>query len=468
MKKDSNRKKVTFIFPRFEYPSGDFSIGLAYIAGHVRESIPDIDISMIDTSFHPNMEFVKKMLASKGPDIVGIYADTISLKRALVVAKIAKSMNMNVIFGGPHVTVMPETVISSEYVDAICLGEGEITFKEYIEEFYNKKNFSKVKGIWFKKGKKIVRNAPRDPIPDIDALAFPAYDLFDIENYITRFVQLDSYNPNLRGVSIIVTRGCPFDCTYCQPTLKKIFGKKVRIRSPQKVIEELKMLKKNYRINAFYFQDDTLTVFKKWVSEFCELMRKEKMNLIWGCNTRADTVSYAQLKDMKRAGMVKVKMGIESITDRVRNGIYKKNVSRKQIEDVIRWCRKLKIQTTGFFMFGAPTETKKEIWNTIRFAARSGLVEANFSITTPLPQTHLFDYVKEHGWELPKDFSDFDYYKVKRPKMSRNEIDPKELDRVKKIAYFYFYLHPNRIFTTLKSVWGMQGIRKAMLKLKRV
>lgn len=461
-------KKLTFVFPRFEYPSGDFSIGIAYIAGYLRDKIKDITLSLIDTSFHPSMGYVKKMLKKHDPDIVAVYADTISLKRALQVAKLAKVMGKNVIFGGPHTTVMPETVISSRYVDAVCIGEGELTFEEYVREFYKNKNFRKVKGIWFKKDGKIIKNPARKPIDDLDKLSFPAYDFFDMERYITRFVQLDSISPNLRGVSIIISRGCPFQCTYCQPTLNKIFGKKFRLRSPKKVIEEIKQLKEKYNIQAFYFQDDTFTAIKKWVHEFCTLLKKENLNLIWGCNTRADTVDFETLKLMRSAGLVKIKVGIESISPRIRNGIYKKNVSNKQIKDVIRWCKKLKIQTTGFFMFGAPTETKKEMWRTLRFAASSYLTEANFSITTPLPQTYLYDMVLKKGGVIPKSFSNFDYYKAKRPKMTEKDVDPEWIERFKTFAYLYFYLHPNRLLTTMRSVWGIQGIRKAMLKLRRI
>lgn len=463
------KKKLTFIFPRFEYPSGDFSIGIAYIAGYLREKIKDIELSLIDTSFHPNMKYVQAKLKEDNPDIVAIYADTISLKRALQVAKMAKIMGKNVIFGGPHPTVMPETVISSKYVDAVCIGEGELTFEDYVKEFYKKKtNFSRVNGIWFKKNGKVIKNKERKHIDDIDKLAFPAYDFFDMEKYITRFVQLDSINPNLRGVSIIISRGCPFQCTYCQPTLNRIFGKKFRLRSPEKVVEEIKRLKRDYNINAFYFQDDTFTAMKKWVHKFCSLLKKERLGLIWGCNTRADTVDFETLKIMKSAGLVKIKVGIEAISPRIRNGIYKKNVSNKQIKDVINWCHKLKIQTTGFFMFGAPTETKKEMWKTLNFAANSHLTEANFSITNPLPQTYLYDMVKEKGGCVPTDFAKFDYYKAKRGKMTSKDVDPRWIERFKTVAYLYFYLHPNRLFVTLRSVWGVQGVKKAMLKLRRI
>jgi radical SAM superfamily enzyme YgiQ (UPF0313 family) len=211
-----------------------------------------------------------------------------------------------------------------------------------------------------------------------------------------------------------------------------------------------------------------LTAFKKWIKEFCDLYKKENLDLLWACNTRADTVDFDTLKMMKEAGCVKIKVGIESITDRIRNGIYKKNITYNQIKNLIESCSKLKIQVAGFFMLGAPTETQKEVMDTIRFAARSKLTEANFSITTPLPETGLYNFVKDHGWSLPNDFNMFDYYQVKRPKMSKSEISIEKLKIYKKFANFYFYLHPNRIFTTMHSILSIKGFKKLFLKLRRL
>lgn len=463
-------KRVVLVFPRFCYPSGDFSIGLAYIAGCLKANMPDLKLSILDTSFNPCLEYVEEYLEVRKPDIVGIFCDTLMFKDALNIAQIAKKFSANVIFGGPHPTILPDSCFEHEFIDAVCIGEGELTMLDYVNEFYGNKDFTKVKGVWFRMGSAIIKNLSRIPIEDLDKLPFPAYELFDMESYVNKFVQLDSYSPNLRGVSIIVSRGCPFLCAYCQPTLKKIFGARMRIRSPQKTLEEIKRLKEKYRINAVYFQDDTLTIFKEWMKEFCDLMVKEQnqgLNIIWACNTRADTIDFETLAMMKEAGLVKIKVGIESITDRIRNNIYKKNVTREQIDKLVEDCKKLGIQLTGFFMLGAPTETEKEVKDTIKFAARSSLIEANFSITTPLPETFLHDFVKEHNWQLPSKFEEYDYYKTTRPRMDSNEIDPKKLERLKRFAYLYFYLHPNRVLNTAKATFGVKGVKKALLKLKR-
>lgn len=462
------KKKVALIFPRFKYPSGDISLGLACLGSYIREKIKDINLSLLDTTFSPSWEKAEKFLKKEKPDIVGIYTGTIMFNDCVKVAKIAKKYGATVIAGGPHPTIMPDSVFKEKYFDAVCIGEGEETFEEYINTFYGNKEFENVKGIWFRKGKKVIKNQLREPITNLDSLPIPAYDLFDMKKYKENFLQLDTYDTNLKGISVVVSRGCPFNCSFCQPTLRKIFGKVFRMRSPEKVIEELKYLKDNYKINAFFFTDDTFTANKKWVHKFCSLMKKEKLGLLWGCNTRANTIDFEMMKLMKSAGLVKLKAGIESIVERIRNGIYNKGITEKQIKDLLKNAKKLKIQAAGYFMLGAPTETAGEVWKTINFAANSSLIEANFSIATPLPETGLYNYVLGKGWTLPTDFGSYDYYQVKRPQMSKEEVSIENLVLLKKLANIYFYLHPNRIMITLKSMWGFSGLRKLIQKLRRL
>jgi radical SAM superfamily enzyme YgiQ (UPF0313 family) len=456
-------EEVVLIYPRFAYPS-DYSIGLAHIASYLRESLP-FNVSICDTTFNPSLSYVHDFLKKKMPFVVGIYASTIMLTDALMVAQIAKGLGAKVILGGPHPTVMPESVIKERAVDAICIGEGEIAFKEFVEATSKKGDYEGIKGIWWKRGEDVIKNPGSVPISDLDSLPNPAIDLYNVERYIDSFFQLDSYNPSLRGLPFIAGRGCPFSCTYCQPTLNTIFGKKIRIRSPENVVSEIKLLIDRYKIDSFYFHDDTFTIFHKWLVRFCELLTKEGIKLPFALNTRADTTDRDQLLMLKETGMVKLKVGIESISDRVRNGIYKKKVSEVQIKNLLSWCKELKIQVAGFFMLGAPTESSREVWKTILFATTSCLLEANFSVATPLPKTSLYDMAKENGWRLPENPAEFDYYQVKRPKMAKGEIGITFLWISKKIANIIFYLAPHRFLITLKQILK---IKKFLMKLGRV
>ncbi|HNT35868.1 MAG TPA: radical SAM protein, partial [bacterium] len=279
---------VTLVMPRFKYAAGDFSLGLASIASYLKQSLKDVQVHAVDATFDPDMEHIAEQLRQHPADITGIFMDTLMYRDALAVARIAKKHSPFVIVGGPHPSILPETVISDDSVDAVCIGEGEQTFSELVSSRKEGKSLEGVKGLWFKSDGAVVKNERRMPIEDIDTLPLPDIEIFDVERYIANFIQLDSYSPNLRGMSVIVSRGCPFGCSYCQPVLDTIFGKRFRIRSPRKTVEDLKYLKQKYRLDGVYFQDDTLTVSRKWMAEFCALAVSERLDMVWACNTRAD------------------------------------------------------------------------------------------------------------------------------------------------------------------------------------
>jgi radical SAM superfamily enzyme YgiQ (UPF0313 family) len=458
-------KNVSLVFPRFKYPSGDIPYGIASLASYIRREL-NVKISIIDATFNPKMSYIESSLKQNKADIVGIYVNTIAFYDALKVAKIAKKLGSFVVVGGPHATILPETLINKEFIDAVVIGEGEITLKEIIQRIQSNKDLNGLKGIWHKDDNKIIKEDARPPIANLDNLPFPAWDLLDMRNYIKNWFQLDFVNPNLRGVNISGSRGCPFDCAFCQPTLRKIFGTKVRLRSPENVVEEIKTLKKLYKINAFWFLDDTLTGFRWWVENFCNILKDEKINLIWGCTTRANLIDEKLMKMMRNVGLRKISIGGESASQRVLDEIYNKGIKIEDVEKTARLAKKLGIIVQVFFMMGAPTETLREINKTIKFASSIPSEEATFSITTPLPCTHLYEYVKEHDFKLSENYEDFDYYSKKA--LLSNSLSSEKLKYLQKKAFIYFYLHPKRFTYLFKSLSSFKGINKLRLKLKRI
>lgn len=459
--------RVALIYPRFRYPSGDFSIGLASLGASLRERIAGVEVSLIDATFDPSLEHVRERLVAARPTVAAIYADTLMFEDAVGVARLCKGLGIPVIVGGPHPTILPEQCLAVDAIDAVGIGEGEETLCEYVACVGEGRDAGAVRGLWFKRDDAVVKNPPRPPAGDLDALPFPAVDLYDVERYIQAFVQLDSYRPGLRGMSIVASRGCPFRCGYCQPTLTLLFGPTVRMRSPGNVVAELLRLKERYRLDAFYFQDDTLTAFRGWLQEFCELMVRERVGMVWACNTRADTCAAELLPLLREAGCVKVKVGIESVTDRIRNGIYRKNVTMEQVDGLIRAAARAGIQTAGFFMLGAPTETVREMNDTIRYAVASDLVEANFSIATALPLTSLWETARREGWSLPETSRGYDYYRAARPSLVGGDASPRALERLRRKAVLQFYLHPKRVGKLAASLFSRAGATRLMVKLRR-
>jgi radical SAM superfamily enzyme YgiQ (UPF0313 family) len=454
--------KIALIFPRYKYVSGDVPLGLCYLAAYLKKNNKEVVIDFFDTTFHKDKTVLKDILSTKKYDLVGISSMSIMINDAFDIAKCIKEINSDtfVIFGGPHPTVLPAETIVNPYLDAICIGEGENTFEELIR---NKGNPEGIAGIWYKKGKEIIKNSPRGPIQDLDTVPFPALDLVDMEKYIAYWFQLDSVKKGLKGINIIASRGCPYNCSYCQPTLRKIFGKVVRKRSAKNIVAELKILKDKYKIDAFNLVDDTFVFNKQWVMEVCDLLLNAGLNLQWGCNSRANLVDEELFTKMKEAGLRKVFMGVESGSQRILDDIYQKGITLEQIKNSARILKKLKLKVQGYFMLGAPTETLQEVWSTIKLAVSLPIDEATFSVTTPLPGTNLWDKTKEH---IEKNVSEFDYYKTS-VYSKKITLPEKRINRLKRIAFLSFYLSPRRLPNTIKGFLSPAEFKKSLMKLKR-
>lgn len=450
--------RVCLVFPRFRYKSGDPPLGISSVAASLKNK--GIDVSILDATFDASFKDIENYFRMNKPDIVGIYSDTPMFNDAVKVANMAKNLNILTIAGGPHPTIMPETIMP--YVDIAVMGEGEETIIEVVN---NLKNLKKVKGICYKKNGKIIKNGIKEPLQDLDKISFSARELLNMENYINKWHYLDSVNPGLRGTNIVASRGCPFQCTYCQPTLKSIFGPRLKKRSPKNVIEEIKQLKKDYNLDAIFFHDDTLTADKKWVKEFCNLLKEEKLDIIWACNTRADTIDEELMKEMHSAGLRGMHIGVESGSQRILDEVYKKGINLNRVKEIVNTARKIGIHSLCFFMIGAPSETKEEINKTIKFACSLKCDEATFSITSPLPCTGLYDLVKKEGYSLSNNFSDFDYYSKRA--FHDPSLPYEKLRYYQKKALLLFYLHPYRWSYILKHITSIKGWKKMVIKLGR-
>lgn len=445
---------VCLVYPKFKYACGDPPLGILYIAAYLRQH--EIPVSVIDTTFNPSICFVRQKLFDLKPGIVGIYCDTMMYNDCLSIAALAKSVNANVIVGGPHAAVAPETLIMDRNVDSVCVGEAELAMLDYVSALQKGASLSSVDGIWHKSGNTVVKNRQRRLIQDLDSLPFPARDLIDFERHISNWYHF-SHVSGIRGTSILASRGCVFSCSYCQPTLDKIFGKGLRHRSPENVVQELLQLHKIYRINAFHLQDDTATVSDGWLFDFCRLMSRQ--NFVWSCNSRIDTLNEEKVIAMKKAGVREIYLGIESASDRILKEVYNKTVSIDP-KDAIKILKRHGLRTLGYFMLGAPTETYDEARSTINFAVKSDLDMATFSISTPFPGTYMHSAFVKTGCLY--DFSECDYYRSNKHNIS--QIPGRDLELLKRKAYLRFYLHPKRIRCTLSE---LRHLGKVLLKLKR-
>ena len=453
-------KDLLLIYPRTRYPSGDVPLGLLYLAASVRARLSLAPV-VFDFTFRedPFAELREHLLTNRYR-WVGISAMVTMAKDAREAARLVREMlpEAKIILGGPHPTTLPARCLTDDY-DFVAVGEGEETLVELI----SRGSGDGVAGVWFREGNVWHENQPRLPIADLDVLPFPAFDLVDMARYRKFWFQLDTTGRPIEGTSIFATRGCPYQCSFCQPTLERLFGKRLRKRSPENIVAELGWLKREFHIEGFMLQDDTLNIDREWTKQLAEKIVAANLDLVFGCNMRADLVDEETLCAMREAGLRKIYIGVESCSDRIRNEVYNKRLQRVQIEKAVAAARKIRILVQGYFMIGAPGEKKAEVRDTLRYARDLDLDDLTINIATPLPGSYL--YRKFRG-DIAIPEEGFDYYR--RYAFAEGEFDERWLRRVQFWGYLAFYLRPRMLLRIVLSLLSPRMFRRTLLKLRRV
>ncbi len=455
--------KILLAYPKMKYVTGDPPLGVAYLASFLKKR--GYEVKILDTTFNHSWKFVEKTIKSEKPSILGIYSATTMIKDALKTADIGKASGVPlVVLGGPHPSMRPEETLNHKSVDAVVIGEGEYSFYKIVQAFEetgDTKNFIKIPNLYFKLNGKIERNKERYFIENLDSIPFPARELLDMESYIKHWFQMDVVSPGLKGTAILTSRSCPYECAFCQPTVNRMFGGIIRRRSPENIIEELKHLKKKYKINAFQIYDDIFLIDSNYIESFCDKLMEEDLGLLWTCHARVNILFEEKLvKKMYAAGLRSVGIGIESGSQRILD-MYKKGINLNQVKGAIKSFRKHGIKIRGFFIMGAPTETVKEMKKTIHFAVNSRIDEGVFSILCPFPGTYIYEMAKERGWEISEEWNPDFYYS--RSGFKSGTLPEKLIKRYQQLAMLLFYFHPFRARYLLNSL--LQP-RRSVAKIK--
>lgn len=346
---------------------------------------------------HPLWLEVKENIERYSPDLIGITILTGTYKSAENIGRISKELNNDipVVVGGTHPTILPEETIKNEYVDYVIRGEGEYSFLDLV-------NGVRVEDIpsltYINESGGIVNNPDRPFIEDLDSIPFPGRELY------LNDTQYMDYGYILTG------RGCPFECKFCAS--KKVWKGHVRFRSPENVIEEIKHVHGIYSTKFFYFIDDTFTLNKKRIKRICELLIESDLDISWICDTRVDTLDEGLLQLMKDAGCVRVKIGVESGSERILE-MMRKKITKKQVRDSASLIKKTGIELTIYLMIGFPTETKEDMQETLDFARELDATYYSLSILAPYPGTEIYDDIIRSEIKLPKEHWEYFFHQSK-------------------------------------------------------
>ncbi len=308
-----------------------------------------------------------------------------------IATKIKENFKMPIAVGGPLPTFFPE-VIKEDFVDIICIGEGEYALLELLDKLKRKANIAKIKNLWVKKGNKIYKNPLRNLIEDLDSLPFADTGIYLKYNYFRK----------QNSESVMTSRGCPYNCTFCfnkkYNEMYKDKGKIVRRRSVSNIIEEIKLiLNKNKQITSLVFLDDTFILGSKaWFDEFTEKYKKE-VDLPFSITARANLVNDDLIKKMKHAGCNSIRMGVESADPILRETILKKGITNEQILYASKIIKKYKIKLQLYNILGIPGETLKKALDTYKFTMKINPTHAWCSLMQFFPGTEIRDIAIKKG-----------------------------------------------------------------------
>ena len=378
--------RVLFIEVEMERDWAVASIGPAFLASYIKQF--GYQAELVAFSIDWEIQKIKEIIAEKNPDVLAFSLTSRQWLRARDIAELAREYrDITTIAGGLHPTFAAETVLASDGFDYVCLGEGEGAFLEFLEHI---KEGKEIRGIDNIQGKGEAKPKLRAPYPDLNQLPYMDRSFLNEHNGI---------------VHMVTQRGCPFPCSYCAARMyNEMYGSKEygRRRSIDDVLSEFAEIQANGNLNYVIFLDDTFTLNRPWVEEFCHRYERE-FRVPFSLHARAETVNFELLKILADAGCAHITFGVESGSDRVRREIMKRRVTNKRLIDVFQWSKQLGIITTANYIIGTPTETPEEIEETIALHELLDPHDFGYFIFYPYPGTPLYHYCEENDL-LPEDF----------------------------------------------------------------
>lgn len=395
-------------------------LGICYVAAMLKK-VTGIGVSLKDYEVSPFSEdTLKKDLLGLNVDVLGVSFRTASYRSAKEFVKKAKAMNKNifVVAGGHHATAFPKETLLDLGCDCVVVGEGEYTFQELIERLLGNLSLEGLEGTVYRKADNgIAVNKSRAPIQDIDAIPWPARELLNLGEY--------------NVITILTSRGCPFDCIYCD---KGISTRAVKFRSPDSIFDEIKHIVKDLNKRRLYVVDDHFFLNKNRLAPILDRIIEERLPVSWVCQARVDGIAEDILLKAKQAGCEQIMYGIET-GDESELKYIRKNTTIEKAELAVRLTKKAGITARTNFMLGFPVSTRDTIRNTINFAKRLRPDIIRFFAVSPLPNTDLWDNIYGKG-RIPPGirWEEIDFYK---PSFDIKDIPREEISFYVTAGYWH-------------------------------
>lgn len=412
---------------------------LASVAESVGYEAKIQDYSLLGNEQFEEIEAFKNDLQDFKPDYIVVNVAMPTLENDLKSLDIAKEICPNVqtiTKGATFLTLAEDILKTHKSLDMIIKGEAEWTLKELLEG----REKSEILGLGYKNDAgDVFINETRPFIENLDEIPFPARHLVD--NSIYR-----RPDNNKIQATIKVSRGCPFHCFFCLAT--PVAGSKVRRRSPENIIKEIKECVEVYNIRNFLFWADIFDFDRDWTMDLCQKIIDSGLNITWSANTRADTADYEMAKMMYKAGCRLVSIGVESGSQYMLNQMGKK-ITLDDVRKTVALFKKAGMRIYNYFVIGLPWETEETVEETIKFAIELDSDFISFYTATPLPGTRFYQYAKENNlFDSETSFESAYFY----PAVNTHHLSKDRIFELHKSAIKRFYLRPSYILRMLSRI----------------
>ncbi len=371
------------------------------------------------------------------PDLLVLSITTPSLERDVEACRIAKQLRpecLTVAKGAHFAHSDRDTLEKYPDLDVVVRGEYETTVGEVAQGDH----LERVLGISYRADGVIERNADRPLRDNLDELPYPARHLLKNELYVRP-------DTGERQTTIMTSRGCPYRCIFCLS--RQVAGSRLRRRSPQNIIGELRQCVEQHGIRDFLFRSDTFTLDKAWMLELCESVVREELDIRWSCNSRVDTIDRDGLAAMKRAGCWLIAFGAECGSDESLR-MMKKDATVEQARRAVRLCREAGVKSSVYFLVGLPWESEETFRQTSDLAVEMSPDYLEVFYVYPFQGTELYDLAVREGL-LEEGVFPSDSYS--RPAMPSRHFSVEELSHLRRRLLRRFYLRPSYVFRTLRT-----------------
>ena len=383
---------VLFITPNMEGNRHEEPFGTLLLGTILRQSGIAVDILQFYhfgklEAFGSFLERAVTMTLERSPKVVSFYTrcDTYHITLALAKEIKARRPDIWIVFGGPQSDITArDTVAEIDQVDFVCCGEGEHTVVPLFSSLIKGEPDLSVPGLVYKVNGEVVQNPRPALIEDLDTLPLIDYSLM-------QYVEGRRQKGVLALFPIDVGRGCPFGCTYC--STKTFWGRKYRLKSPERIIEEIRDLHERFGVSDFVFEHDMFTMKRTQVIDTCRLLKTLDFPFSWRCSARLDCLDEELIDIMADAGLKSLFIGIETGSARMQK-LINKNLKLERAMPVLRYLAEKDLKATVSFIYGFPEETEEDVEQTMKMVAQIRALpgmDIQLHLCTFLPGTELSD-----------------------------------------------------------------------------